>query len=61
MPDRHEALTTISSSLQQTVAALRALTRPDDKDLPVGIIRLLDAIDCVDVTAGADLDRRTAA
>ncbi len=61
MPDRREALTNISSSLQQTVDALQALTQPDDRDLPICIIRLLDAIDLVDVAATADLDRRPAA
>ena len=53
MPDRREALTNISSSLQQTVSALQALTQPDDKNLPISIIRLLDAIDRVDVAIAA--------
>ena len=53
MLDRREALTNISSSLQQTVLALQALTLPEDQDLPVGIVRLLDAIDRVDISAAA--------
>ncbi len=59
MPDRREILTNISSSLQQAVSALHALTLPDDENLPVGIVRLLDAIDRVDIAANA-ADRRPA-
>jgi hypothetical protein len=60
MPDRREALTKISSSLQQTVLALEALTQPDDEHLPIGMRHLLDAIDRVDVAATAHLDRKAA-
>jgi hypothetical protein len=49
MPDRREALTNISSSLQQVVPALQALTLPGDNNLPMCITSLLDAIDRVAV------------
>jgi len=61
MPDRREALTNISSSLQQTVLALQALTQPGDEHLPIGMRHLLDAIDRVDVAATDYLDRRPSA
>ncbi len=49
MPDRRQALTNISSSLQQSVYALQALTLPGDDNLPMSITSLLDAIDRVAV------------
>lgn len=61
MPDRRQALTNISSPLQQAVQGLQALTQPGDSDLPIGMRHLLDAIDRVDVAAVAHLDRRPAA
>ena len=60
MPERHEALTNISSSLQQVVPALQSLTQPGDEHLPFAMRHLLDAIDRVDVEATGDLDRRAA-
>ena len=59
MPDRHLALTNIASALQQQAAALQALTKPDDSDLPIGMRLLLDAIDRVNVAASTPLDRRS--
>lgn len=61
MPDRSEALTNISSSLQQVVPALQVLTQPGDEHLPFAMRHLLDAIDRVDVEVAGDLDRRAAA
>ncbi len=61
MPDRREALRTISSSLTQTVDALQALTEPNDRDLPIGMRHLLDAIDRVHLAANAVADRRPGA
>ncbi len=60
MPDRRQALTNISSALQEQAAALQALTQPDDSDLPIGWRLLLDAIDRVNVAASAPVDARTA-
>ena len=54
MPDRSEALSNISAKLREFVPVIQALTEPSDNNLPVGIIRLLEAIDLVDVAAGAD-------
>ena len=59
MPDRRLALTNIASALQQHAAALQALTKPDDSDLPIGMRLLLDAIDRVNVAASAPLNRGT--
>ena len=58
MPERREALTNLSSSLQQAVPALQALTQPGDEHLLFAMRHLLDAIDRVDVEATGDLDRR---
>ncbi len=60
MPDRHLTLTNIASTLRQQAEALQALTRPDYRDLPIGMRLLLDAIDRVNVAASAPLDGRTA-
>jgi hypothetical protein len=60
MPERREALTNLSSLLQQAVPALQALTKPGDEHLPFAMCHLLDAIDRVDVEATGDLDRRAA-
>jgi hypothetical protein len=49
MPDRREALTNISSSLQQAAVGLEALTQPGDEHLPIDMRHLLNAIDRVDV------------
>ncbi len=61
MPDRREALTHISSSLQQAAQALQALTQPGDTNIPTGMRHLLDAIDRVDVAAGPVTDRQSRA
>jgi hypothetical protein len=61
MPDRREALTHISSLLQQAARALQALTQLGDTDIPAGMRHLLDAIDRVDTAAGAATDRQSQA
>lgn len=60
MPDRREALTNIAKALREQAHALQALNLPSDHDIPQGMRLLLDAIDYVDVAAGAPADQRVA-
>ena len=54
MTDRREALFNVSAKLRELVPVLQALAKPSDHNLPLGMRFLLDAIDHVDVAAGAD-------
>ncbi len=54
MTDRREALINVSAKLRELVPVLQALAKPSDHNLPLGMRFLLDAIDHVDVAAGAD-------
>lgn len=54
MTDRREALSNVSAKLRELVPVVQALARPSDHSLPLGMRFLLDAIDNVDVAAGAD-------
>jgi len=54
MTDRREALSNVSAKLRELVPVLQALAKPSDHNLPLGMRFLLDAIDHVDVAAGAD-------
>jgi hypothetical protein len=54
MTDRREALSNVSAKLRELIPVLQALAKSSDHSLPLGMRFLLDAIDHVDVAAGAD-------
>lgn len=60
MPDQREALTNVSKALREQAHVLQALNLASDHDIPQGLRLLLDAIDYVDVAAGAPADQRLA-
>lgn len=51
---RSQALSNLSSKLRELVPAMQALSEPSDRNLPLAMRQLLDAIDRVDVAAGDD-------
>jgi hypothetical protein len=51
---RSQALSDLSAKLRELVPAMQALSEPSDRNLPLAMRQLLDAIDRVDVAAGDD-------